>query len=94
MSAVYGYVRAATVVNQNLTISEYAAPDKLSSSLSLTMIMKGVFVMTIGQLLGNYHIFVYFSIEIIDKNNDASQDGFVTILGATRCVCMRKMSFS
>lgn len=55
MSAVYGYVRAATVVNQNLTISEYAAPDKLSSSLSLTMIMKGVFVMTIGQLLGKLY---------------------------------------
>ncbi|XP_055318009.1 monocarboxylate transporter 12-B [Sitodiplosis mosellana] len=52
MSALYGYVRAATVVNQNLTISEYAAQDKLASSLSLTMIMKGIFVMTIGQLLG------------------------------------------
>lgn len=54
MSAIYGYVRAATVVNQSLTISEYSAPDKLSSALSLTMIMKGVFVMTIGQLLGEY----------------------------------------
>lgn len=52
MSAVYGYVRAATVVNQNLAISEYAAQDKLASSLSLTMIMKGIFVMTIGQFLG------------------------------------------
>lgn len=54
MSAIYGYVRAATVVNQNLTISEFAAQDKLASSLSLTMIMKGVFVITIGQLLGKY----------------------------------------
>lgn len=52
MSAIYGYVRAATVVNQNLTISEYATQDKLASSLSLTMIMKGICVMTIGQLLG------------------------------------------
>lgn len=65
MSAVYGYVRAATVVNQNLTISEYAAQDKLASSLSLTMIMKGIFVMTIGQFLGNSAIdctfrFVYY----------------------------------
>lgn len=56
MSAVYGYVRAATVVNQNLTISEYSAQDKLASALSLTMIMKGVFVMTIGQFLGNASI--------------------------------------
>lgn len=59
MSAIYGYVRAATVVNQNLTISEYAAQDKLASSLSLTMVMKGVFVMTIGQLLGNHQHFFF-----------------------------------
>lgn len=55
MSAIYGYVRAATVVNQNLTVSEYATQDKLASSLSLNMIMKGIFVMTIGQLLGKIH---------------------------------------
>lgn len=60
MSAIYGYVRAATVVNQNLTISEYASQDRLASSLSLTMIMKGVFVMTIGQLLGNIHFCCLF----------------------------------
>lgn len=54
MSAIYGYVRAATIVNQNLTVSEYSAQDKLASSLSLTMIMKGVFVLTIGQLLGKW----------------------------------------
>lgn len=53
MSAIYGYVRAMTIVNQNLTVSEYATQDKLASSLSLNMIMKGIFVMTIGQFLGN-----------------------------------------
>lgn len=52
ISAIYGYVRAATVVNQNLTISEYASQDKLSSALSLNMIAKGMFVMSIGQFLG------------------------------------------
>lgn len=52
MSAIYGYIRAATVVNQNLTISEYATEDKLAGALGLNMIAKGIFVMTIGQLLG------------------------------------------
>lgn len=56
MSAVYGYVRAATVVNQNLTISEYASQEKLGGALSLNMITKGIFVMTIGQLLGNLQL--------------------------------------
>lgn len=54
MSAIYGYVRAATVVNQNLTISEYASEDKLAGALGLNMIAKGVFVMTIGQFLGEF----------------------------------------
>lgn len=52
ISAIYGYVRAVTVVNQNLTISEYATQDKLSSALGLNMIAKGISVMFIGQLLG------------------------------------------
>lgn len=52
ISAIYGYVRAATVVNQNLTISEYTTQDKLAGALGLNMITKGVFVITIGQLLG------------------------------------------
>lgn len=56
MSAIYGYIRAATVVNQNLTISEYASQDKLGSALSLNMIAKGIFVMTIGQFLGELSI--------------------------------------
>lgn len=54
ISALYGYVRAATVVNQNLTISEYATEDKLAGALGLNMIAKGVFVMTVGQLLGKF----------------------------------------
>lgn len=53
MSAIYGYVRAATVVNQNLTISEYTTEDKLAGALGLNMVTKGLLVITIGQVLGN-----------------------------------------
>lgn len=56
ISAVYGYVRAATVVNQNLTISEYASQDRLSSALALNMVAKGICVMTIGQFLGEQQL--------------------------------------
>lgn len=52
MSAIYGYVRAATVVNQNLTISEYTSQDKLAGALGLNMITKGILVITVGQFLG------------------------------------------
>lgn len=63
MSAVYGYIRAVTVVNQNLTIAEYANHDKLSSALGLNMIAKGISVMLIGQFLGELNfIILSFSI--------------------------------
>ncbi|KAJ6641682.1 Monocarboxylate transporter 12 [Pseudolycoriella hygida] len=52
MSALYGYFRAAIIVNQNLTISEHVSQDRLAGALGLNMIMKGIFVITIGQLLG------------------------------------------
>lgn len=68
MSAIYGYVRAATIVNQNLTVSEYSAQDKLASSLGLTMIMKGVFVMTIGQLLGKLMLWQISHLIFGEKN--------------------------
>lgn len=52
MSALYGYVRAAIIVNQNLTISEYVTQDRLAGALGLNMITKGIFVITLGQILG------------------------------------------
>lgn len=52
ISAIYGYIRAAAVVNQNLVISAYVPEDKLAGALGLNMVVKGIFVMTIGQLLG------------------------------------------
>lgn len=52
ISALYGYVRASIIVNQNLTISEYVTQDRLAGALGLNMITKGVFVITFGQILG------------------------------------------
>lgn len=54
-SALCGYVRAATVINQNLTVSEYCENNKgshLASALGLNMVSKGIFVLTLGQFFG------------------------------------------
>jgi MFS family permease len=51
----FGYFRALSVVNASLTISEFCVkwyPEKLPGALGLTMIIKGVSVVTIGELLG------------------------------------------
>lgn len=56
MSAIYGYVRAATVVNQNLTISEYTSQDKLAGAIGLNMVTKGFLVITVGQFLGKPYV--------------------------------------
>lgn len=53
--AFFGYFRALVVVNHVLTISEFClnrCPEKLPGALGLNMIIKGISVITIGQLLG------------------------------------------
>src|SRR5690349_7916842 len=53
--AFFGYCRALTVVNQALTISEFCSKncqEKLAGALGLNMLIKGLSVITIGQLLG------------------------------------------
>lgn len=52
ISVIYGYCRAATIVNTSLTISEYVRTDKLPSALGLNMVIKGCFAISIGQFLG------------------------------------------
>ncbi|XP_026476204.1 uncharacterized protein LOC113381602, partial [Ctenocephalides felis] len=52
ISALCGYVRAATVVNQNLVLSEHCKASRLPAALGLGMCVKGAFVITIGQFLG------------------------------------------
>ncbi|XP_058456988.1 monocarboxylate transporter 12 [Malaya genurostris] len=55
-SALYGIFRSITIVNQNLTISEYCSEMGLESmlpnALGFNMIAKGVLVLSLGQLLG------------------------------------------
>lgn len=51
--AFYGYIRAATVVNQSLVVAEYIeSKERLAGALGLNMCAKGLFVITLGQLLG------------------------------------------
>lgn len=53
--AFFGYFRALVVVNQVLTIAEFCTkryPQKLPAALGINMIIKGVSVITIGELLG------------------------------------------
>ncbi|KAH8410995.1 hypothetical protein KR222_005647 [Zaprionus bogoriensis] len=52
MSVLMGMTKSATVINNNLTISAYCRSEKLAGGLGLSMISKGVIVITVGQLLG------------------------------------------
>lgn len=53
MCGVYGYIRAATVVNQSLVVAEYIdSKERLAGALGLNMCAKGLFVITLGQVLG------------------------------------------
>nr|CAD7415130.1 unnamed protein product [Timema poppensis] len=50
--AFCGFVRGITVVNLNLSISEYCSNDKLPAALGINMVIKGVFILAFGPLLG------------------------------------------
>lgn len=52
MSAFTGMTKSSTVVNNNLTVSSHCRPEKLAGGLGLSMITKGVLVITVGQLFG------------------------------------------
>ncbi|XP_037715767.1 monocarboxylate transporter 12 isoform X1 [Drosophila subpulchrella] len=52
MSVLTGMMKSATVINNNLTISAHCRSDKLAGGLGLSMMSKGLIVITVGQLLG------------------------------------------
>jgi len=52
MSVLTGMMKSATVINNNLTISAHCRADKLAGGLGLSMMSKGLIVITVGQLLG------------------------------------------
>lgn len=52
MSAFTGMTKSSTVVNNNLTVSSHCRPEKLAGGLGLSMITKGILVITVGQLFG------------------------------------------
>ncbi|ENN73771.1 hypothetical protein YQE_09627, partial [Dendroctonus ponderosae] len=52
LSVVVGYIRSITVINQNLVISEYIPKHELPSAVGLNMLVKGFFVMSVGEPLG------------------------------------------
>lgn len=52
ISGVCGGFKSATVVNNNLVISEHCKPETLPGGLGLSMIAKGLLAISLGQLLG------------------------------------------
>lgn len=67
-SGLCGFFRSTIVVNQNLVVSEYCKEDesKLPAALGLNMVMKGISIISIGQLLGwirdytgSYYLCIY-----------------------------------
>jgi hypothetical protein len=88
----FGYFRAFTIVNQTLAISEFCTkhcPEKLAGALGLNMVIKGVAVVTIGQLLGGIRdITSSYSFSLHSQNVLVS---IVMIVWLIEKICCRKM---
>ncbi|PSN38877.1 hypothetical protein C0J52_18963 [Blattella germanica] len=53
VSAVNGFVRGSTVVNLNLSLSEYCSDEKkLPAALGINMVAKGIGILSFGPMLG------------------------------------------
>lgn len=87
----FGYFRAFTIVNQTLSISEFCTkfyPEKLAGAIGLNMIIKGIAVVTLGQLLGQIRdITSSYSISLHSQNVLLS---IVMIVWIVEYFCFRK----
>ncbi|XP_069672117.1 monocarboxylate transporter 12 [Periplaneta americana] len=52
ISAINGFIRGSTVVNQNLALSEYCSKEKVPAALGINMVAKGIGILTFGPMLG------------------------------------------
>lgn len=52
MFIIAGFLRGATLVNLNLSISEYVTLKKLPSAFGMFMVVKGLLVVTMSPLIG------------------------------------------
>lgn len=53
---ISGFFRGATLINMMLVISEYcdSKMDKLPAAFGIHMVAKGIFIVALGPLIGNY----------------------------------------
>ncbi|XP_060813307.1 monocarboxylate transporter 13-like isoform X3 [Bombus pascuorum] len=51
-TVIIGFLRGATLVNLNLTVSEYCPLNKLPNAFGMFMVFKGLFVVTLSPLIG------------------------------------------
>lgn len=52
MSFMSGFFRGLTVVNMNIAVSEHIAKEKVPAAVGINMVLKGIFILCIGPLLG------------------------------------------
>lgn len=55
---IIGFLRGATLVNLNLTVSEYCSLSKLPSAFGMFMVSKGLFVIMLSPLIGRFNIII------------------------------------
>lgn len=53
---ICGFFRGATLINYQLTVAECVTLDKLPAAVGLNMVAKGITVVSLGPLLGKFHI--------------------------------------
>lgn len=65
---VCGFFRGATLINYQLTVAECVTLDKLPAAVGLNMVAKGITVVSLGPLLGEFLLPCRFRTTLLDMN--------------------------
>lgn len=60
--SICGFFRGCCLSNFTLTISECCTLEKLPAAFGLHMVAKGLFVLILGPVVGNYTLLIFFKL--------------------------------
>lgn len=79
-----GVAKGVRTVYMNLVIPTHVPIERLAAASGLQMVVNGVFLMSLGPIVGKNESYFSFVVQIIEFSR--SQDSFETLPEAMRCV--------
>lgn len=89
---IIGFLRGATLVNLNLTVSEYCSLSKLPSAFGMFMVFKGLFVIILSPLIGRFNVIIRIMINCRIIIFPFSFTGYIRDASKSYAICIHVMT--